>query len=86
MAAQKNFGQYLKIKRLDAGLTQFEAAKALGNFSPQYISNIERDCSFPPNKILRNMVKLYKIPVDEILNLLVEMDTRRWKKTLTGTR
>jgi transcriptional regulator with XRE-family HTH domain len=84
--AKKNFGQYLKDKRIEAGFTQIEVAKALGNFSPQYISNIERDCSFPPDKILRSMVKLYKISVDEILSLLLEMDARRWKKVLTGAR
>jgi|GEM_PF-1723441 len=86
MARQESFGTYLKEKRVSAGLTQFEAAKTLGNFSPQYISNIERDCSFPPDKVLRKMVKLYKISVDEILMRLVDMDSQRWKKILSGMR
>ncbi len=84
--AAVKLGKYLKEKRISSELTQFEVASRLGYTSAQFISNMERGCCFPPNKVLRGMVKLYKIPVDELLEFLVEMDTLKWKKTLTAKR
>jgi transcriptional regulator with XRE-family HTH domain len=81
--AAMKLGKYLKEKRLAVGLTQFEVASYLGYTSAQFISNMERGCCFPPNKVLRGMIKLYKIPVDELLEFLVEIDTLKWRKALT---
>jgi transcriptional regulator with XRE-family HTH domain len=78
------FGRYLQEKRLAVGLTQFEIARKLGYGSPQFISNIERGVCFPPNKVLRGMIKHYKMPVQEVLDLLTKLDRQRWRKAIAG--
>lgn len=80
--AALKLGKYLKEKRVISGMTQFEVASRLGYTSAQFISNMERGCCFPPNSVLRGMVKLYKIPVEELLKFLVDIDTMKWRRTL----
>lgn len=80
---ERKLADYLKLKRVKSTFTQFDVAKKIGYTSPQFISNIERGLCFPPNKVLKEMVKLYKIKPTEIMRLLVEIDTQRWKKVLT---
>lgn len=63
----KGFGQYLRQKRRDAGLSQQNVARALGYSSPQFISNLERGtCPIPLNRI-RQFVDLYRIDHDEFV-------------------
>lgn len=75
-------GKYLRDKRVEAGLTQLQIASKLGYGSPQFISNIERDCCVPPQRVLRGMVRAYKIPTEELLLLLLEIDFENWCKKL----
>jgi transcriptional regulator with XRE-family HTH domain len=64
----KGFGRYLREKRRDAGLSQQNAASALGYSSPQFISNLERGtCPVPLNRI-RQFIDLYKIDHDEFVS------------------
>ena len=64
-------GGYLKQKRKASGLTQWDVAKELGYTSPQFISNFERGLCAPSFDTLPKLIKMYSIPQDEILNLLL---------------
>lgn len=67
----KSLGTYLKDKRTRLGLTQAEVAKKLNYASPQFISNFERGLCSPPLKNLKVLVKLYEIPANELMDLMV---------------
>lgn len=79
---KRNLSHYLKEKRLDAGLTQLEAALKLGYSNAQFISNWERGVSSPPLKVIKKIKKLYRISTDEILQVLVDEHVRYLKNTL----
>ena len=63
---------FLKEKRVAAGLTQSDVATKLGYSSPQFISNWERGLANPPVFILRDLTKMYKVPADEMFELLMD--------------
>jgi transcriptional regulator with XRE-family HTH domain len=66
------FGEYLKEKRVAADLTQKEVAEKIGYSSAQYISNFERGIALPPLSKLKIMVKLYRMPKAEVIQMVVE--------------
>lgn len=84
-ALHQSLGNYLKNKRNESGLTQSEVATKLGYSSPQFISNFERGLCSPPLKNLKTLVKLYKIPVEEIMTLILEEQETILRKALSGT-
>lgn len=65
-------GRYLKQKRKASGLTQWDVARELGYTSPQFISNFERGLCAPSFDTLPKLIGMYKIPKDEIINLLLK--------------
>ena len=78
----KSLGNYLKLRRVTLGLTQAEVARKLNYASPQFISNFERGLCSPPLKNLKVLVKLYDIPVDELMNLMLKEHESILKKAL----
>ena len=58
-------GVSLKAARVNAGYTQDEAAKQLG-ISVSTISNYERGKTEPDYSVIVEMVRLYKLPFDDI--------------------
>ena len=68
----RSVGQYLRDKRIESGLTQAKVAEDLGYSTPQFISNIERGLCSPPLKNLRTLVRMYRIPVDEIMVIIMK--------------
>lgn len=61
-----------KSLRERAGLTQREVSDALGYSTPQFISNVERGrCRFPIQK-LPKIRKLYRLSVDQVVDLIVK--------------
>lgn len=72
MKKRGGLAAYLKEKRVEAGLTQLEVAKKLGYSSPQFVSNWERGLANPPVFVLRDLTKMYKVPVDQMFDLIVE--------------
>lgn len=78
----KEFGDFLKESRIEAGLTQKEIAKKCGHNSPQFISNIERGLCWPPMNVLIIMSDLYKIPKPLILEELTEHRRKVWASQL----
>ena len=83
-ALHQSLGNYLKNKRNETGLTQSEVATKLGYSSPQFISNFERGLCSPPLNNLKTLVKLYKIPVEEIMTLILEEQESILRKALSG--
>lgn len=58
----------LKAARVNAGLTQKEAAAAMG-VTKDTISNWERRKSFPSTKIIKRIEDVYCVPYDSIIFL-----------------
>lgn len=65
-------GAYLQEMRIKANMTQREVSIALGYSSAQFISNFERGISSPPLKKLKELIRLYRMPVDKVMNLVLE--------------
>lgn len=82
----RSLGNYLKRKRVEAGITQSDVAKRLGYSTPQFISNIERGLCSPPLKNLRVLVKMYRIPVSEIMKLILNEQEVILRKALLGQK
>ena len=60
---------FLKDKRMAAGLSQRDVADKLGYSTPQFISNWERGVSHPPISALKKLGDLYKISADELFEI-----------------
>ncbi len=78
-------GSYLKQKRKEAGLTQGEVAKELGYTSPQFISNYERGLCAPAFDAYPRLMNMYKIPKEEMLDILLKSEELALRKKLFGT-
>lgn len=65
-------GAYLQEMRLKTKLTQREVSIALGYSSAQFISNFERGIASPPHKKLKELIRLYRMPVEKVMNLVLE--------------
>lgn len=79
-------GTYLKNKRIEAGYTQAEIAKKLGYSTPQFISNFERGLCSPPLKNLKVLVKMYNIPAEHIIDLILKEQESLLRKTLANKK
>ena len=75
METEKRFqelGKYLKKQRVLAGYSQGDIGKKLGYSSPQFISNFERGNCAPPLVALKTLVNLYKMNVEEVIDLILK--------------
>ena len=84
-ALERNYepvGEFLKAKRLRAGLMQKDVAEALDT-SVQLISNYESGFAVPPLKKLAVLVKLYKLDPDELLDVILEVERDVMKRGIT---
>lgn len=63
---------FLKEKRIASQLSQAEVARQLGYSSPQFISNWERGLVLPPLQTMSNLVKLYKLNREDLIERLVQ--------------
>jgi transcriptional regulator with XRE-family HTH domain len=74
-ALTRNFvalGSYLQEMRIKAGLTQRVVSLELEYSSAQFISNFERGISSPPFSKLKVLIRLYKMPLEKVMNLVLE--------------
>ena len=65
-------GEYLQVMRIKADLTQREVSLELGYSSAQFISNFERGISSPPLKKLKELIRMYRMPVEKVMSLVLE--------------
>lgn len=61
--------EFLKNKRLNAGLSQRDVADKLGYSTPQFISNWERGVSHPPISALKKLGDLYKVSAEDLFEV-----------------
>ena len=76
-----DLGQFLREKRESRRLTQADVADKLGCKS-QFISNWERGAASPPWKMLKAVIKMYKISDKEIVRMLVSDYERAVRRQL----
>lgn len=69
---KQKFAEYIKTKRLEAGLSQKDVSDNFGYSTPQFISNWERGISAPPMKTLKKLAQLYKTPAEDMFHCLLE--------------
>lgn len=82
---QSNLGEYLREKRIAAELSQIEVARILKCRS-QFISNWERGDSAPPWRLLKVLVRIYRIEESEIMDFLLKEQTNFIRKQLGFSR
>ncbi len=70
----ETLGEYLQNMRIKANLTQREVSLALGYSSAQFISNFERGIAVPPLKKLKILVKMYNMPADEVMDMILDAE------------
>ena len=68
----RQIAKFLKSRRMALGLTQADVAAKLGYSTPQFVSNWERACAFPPVSILKDLAKLYQISADDLFEVILE--------------
>lgn len=68
----KNVGRFLRQRRIEIGLTQRQVSEKLGYGSPQFISDMERGLCTLPLKKLGEIVKLYKLAPQELMELMLQ--------------
>jgi transcriptional regulator with XRE-family HTH domain len=74
--------KFLKLKRIEQGLSQAEVARALGFSSSQFISNWERGMCSPPLNSLQKLTRLLEIKDNEIIKLLMGVTKRAVEDSL----
>lgn len=88
---QKNMlADFLKQKRVTAGLSQRDVADKLGYSTPQFISNWERGVSHPPISALKKLGELYKISAEDLfevtLNATVQEVTQDLRRKFASSK
>ena len=71
--ARLQFAEYLRTKRLEAGLTQSDVAKKLKFKNAQFISNIERGLAPVPFSTLKLLMKCYNMSYEELSERYLEL-------------
>ncbi len=93
---QKNLGDFLRQKRLEAGMKQITIAKVVGFKNAQFISNIERGACSTPWYVLKIMIEQYNLDKMEFLTYFHQLqmnycklflfDDIKSKKIMSGRR
>lgn len=80
----EKFGKELKELRTKAGVKQMDVARKLKLNNGQLISNWERGLCMPPVKDTKTLAKLYKCPVETMVNLLVKAQKEKIEAAVYG--
>ncbi|MEZ4815980.1 MAG: helix-turn-helix transcriptional regulator [Bdellovibrionota bacterium] len=71
--ARLEFAEFLRGKRIEAGLTQSDVAKKLKFKNAQFISNIERGLAPVPFPTLKLLMKCYDMSFEELSEKYLEL-------------
>jgi transcriptional regulator with XRE-family HTH domain len=82
MRRYSKLGSFLKKKRIQRGLTQKQVSDSFGFTTSQFISNLELAKSPPPPGVMKRLVKLYQLRLDEVLKVLLKEEDRFWRDQL----
>lgn len=77
-------GQFLREGRLKAGLTQRTVSLKLGYSSAQFISNFECGVSTPPLKKMKELVSMYRLDIERLIELTTECQKNILRTELKG--
>ena len=69
-------GRFLKRKRLEANLTQWDIARELEYTTAQFVSNWERGVSMPPIVVLSKLTELLGADPREVVEVLIDYQQR----------
>ncbi len=75
--------EFLREKRIKAGLTQYELAKILNYTSAQHISNMERGKSPPPVRAAKPLIKALNISEKQYKRHIMKFFEKRIDKALS---
>lgn len=79
----RDFGKYLKKKRLKKKMTQKEIADPL-RYTAQYVHNWEHGKASVPIDAIPIIAKVLDISIDEIIKKLLQLYKKRLKRVLFG--
>ncbi len=75
-----DIGEYLRLRRIAAGLTQKQVSNALNYGSAQFVSNWERGKCVPPIDAVRSLVPLLSLSKGIIIELYSLRTQRKLEK------
>lgn len=65
-------GEFLRLKRENAGLTQKQVADRLGYATPQFISSWERAEREPPMNVIFRLAAIYSISAEKLFRVMLD--------------
>ena len=65
-------GEFLKSKRLEAGLSQVHVTEKLGYTSPQHLSNIERGVSPVGMTTMKQLMRIYDMDATDMIDFMLD--------------
>ena len=77
-----SFGAYLRQSRQNAKITQKKLSIRLGYSSPQFVSNWERNMSFPSPEKIAAIASVLGIRAADIVEALIEEKTLKLRRKL----
>lgn len=81
--AEGDLGNYLRLAREKANLSQGDVAKKLKLAQFQSVSQWERNASGSvPVKTLLKLVEIYSLPIDEVYDVLLKYQSKRMEEKL----
>ncbi len=82
MRRYERLGSFLKRQRIRKGLTQKFVSDNFGFTTSQFISNLELAKSPPPPNVLKRLIRLYGLRMDEVVKVIIKEEERFWKSQL----
>jgi transcriptional regulator with XRE-family HTH domain len=82
MAKQRRLASFLKEYRIKSGLSQAEVANLLKYSTPQFISNWERGVSSPPLDKVSQLIEIYRISREELIDIMLDEAREHLEKNI----
>lgn len=73
---------YLKERRVEAGLTQKAVAEHFGYTTGQFVSNWERGLVMPPLSTVKELARLYRLDINDVVTVFCQETNRVIKEEL----
>jgi transcriptional regulator with XRE-family HTH domain len=84
--ALRKFGKRLKEARENLGFSQVYVSSSLGYSTETYISNVENGVKLLSHKKLNIVAKTLQIPIQELIELSMNVHRAKYVDTLLGVR
>lgn len=77
-----NLSEMIQQRRVQIGKTQKQVAVDLGYTTPQFVSNWERNLSYPPVNKLEALAKSLRMKADDLKEAYIESKTNNLRSLL----